>query len=175
MEITRRKQLFDRAELAPVLDRRRAGNDRIVLANGTDYILYWYDADHQFVSRMGTDGAMPRMPPAERRRREEINLRNQRLATEIPDHTPYLGSEALDFDGQGRLWVRTLRWSGIGDERTATEFDVYSPDGVLVGVVVVAVRFVENWPTVSVRGDVLAGAYVDEDGHHRVGVWRIVG
>ena len=40
MEITRRNGLFDRMELARVLDRRRAGNDRIVLANGCFDLLH---------------------------------------------------------------------------------------------------------------------------------------
>lgn len=40
MEIERRKQLFDRVELVPVLDRRRAGSDRIVLANGCFDLLH---------------------------------------------------------------------------------------------------------------------------------------
>lgn len=79
------------------------------------------------------------------------------------EHHHFLSS-ALEFDEQGRLWVRTER-GGL----RATVFDIFDAAGRYTGEVSVAAHV----GPFAVRDGILAGRVRDEDEVEYVAVWRV--
>ncbi|NKB88279.1 MAG: hypothetical protein GKS06_08675 [Acidobacteria bacterium] len=145
----------------------------IVLGDPIDYVIFWYDREGALLDRVVLERQPPSVPPMEQRRYEEWR-RNLAVTDELKSRNPHFVNSGFHFDDAGRLWVQTLRWSGAGDERTTTTFDVFDEQHEFVGSVEVPVALTGNWPTTTIRRDLLAGSYIDADGHHRVAVWRII-
>ena len=150
-----------------------APDGRVLLGDPETYTLYWYSSTGTRQAEFGRDVPRPRMTPGEVRMRASL-ARQTGTEPDDVDTTGHFGGSPFNFDGKGRLWVQTKRWSERGDERRIAVFDVFAADDSFLGEVRVDVPLSTLESRTVIRGDRLIGIYPAEDGEARVGIWRIV-
>jgi sugar lactone lactonase YvrE len=89
-------------------------------------------------------------------------------ASRIPARKPILATFVLDE--RDRIWAMMSRVAGD----VSTRFEVFDPAGRHVRTVIVPARL-DPFPTIIVRGGLLAGVERDEDGTERILLVRVPG
>lgn len=146
---------------------------RVLLGDPEKYVLYWYSPSGTLQAEFGRDISRPKMTSRGVRARASF-ARQAGTEPDDDDTTGHFGGSPFNFDGQGRLWVQTKRWSESGDDRQIAIFDVFAPDDSFLGEVRVDVPLSVSESLTVIRGRHLVGVFLAEDGEARVGVWRIV-
>ena len=85
-------------------------------------------------------------------------------ATPVRKEHDHFGAGALQYDAEGRLWVRVDRALP-----SSTTFDVFGPDRRYLGEVTVNGRIRDF----AVGDGLLAGVVLDALDVERIGVWRV--
>jgi hypothetical protein len=154
------------------------GEGGIVVAHGSSFDLYWFDANGKPLRRVRVDEPAPAVTEALKSRQKAIRqkmldaarARGMRGEGGAAPPEPMYASHApvisrLRMDRTGRLWVR--RW--VMEDETEAEWVVFSKAGQPVG----RVRFPATFTFQDAGADWVLGRYADPDGVQSVRMYRV--